>query len=107
MKTIFSLTISFGLIWAAWANTITQTTFKVSGNCEMCEKRIETAATVKGVKSVSWNAKTQQITIQYDAEKVNPENIQQKIAAVGHDTEAFKAPDNIYQHLPHCCQYRH
>ena len=31
--------------------------FKVAGNCEMCEKRIEKAAnSVKGVKSAEWHA---------------------------------------------------
>ena len=85
----------------------TELQFKVSGECEMCKDRIETAAkTVSGVKSAEWTAEKQLLHVEFDAAKTNPDAIQKAIAAVGHDTENFKAPDSVYKELPECCLYR-
>ena len=80
-------------------------TFKVYGNCGMCKKRIEKAAKTEAVSSVVWNVETKIMTITYDAAKVSTDDIQKKIAAVGHDTEKFKADDKVYEKLPGCCLY--
>ena len=80
---------------------------KVSGNCEQCRDRIETAAkSVFGVASAEWSAETKKLNVQFDETKTNSDAIQIAIAQVGHDTEKFKAPDNIYKELPACCLYR-
>ena len=80
---------------------------KVSGECDMCKDRIETAAkTVSGVKSAEWTAKKQMLHVEFDAAKTNSDAIQKAIAKVGHDTEKFKAPDDVYKKLPECCLYR-
>lgn len=82
-------------------------TFNVSGNCELCKKRIEKAAkSVKGVKSASWDAKTKKIHVEFDSMKISADAIQKAIAKAGHDTEKFKADDNTYNELPECCKYR-
>jgi periplasmic mercuric ion binding protein len=83
-------------------------TVKVYGQCGMCKKRIEKAAsTVKGVQSVSWNEDTQMLTLKYDLfKKEAVENVQKKIASVGHDTEKYKADDAAYANLPGCCHYQ-
>ena len=44
--------------------------------------------------------------VQFDDAKTNSEAIQKAIAQAGHDTEKFKAPDNVYKELPECCLYR-
>ena len=81
--------------------------FKVSGNCEMCKDRIETAAkSVSGVALADWSSETKMLHVQFDGAKTNSDDIQKAIAAVGHDTEKFKAPDNVYKELPECCLYR-
>jgi len=81
--------------------------FKVSGNCEMCKERIETAAkSVSGVASAEWNSETKLLHLNFDGGKTNIDNIQKAIAQSGHDTEKFKAPDNVYKELPECCLYR-
>jgi Cu(I)/Ag(I) efflux system membrane fusion protein len=73
----------------------------------MCKDRIETAAkTVSGVKSAEWSAEKQMLDVEFDAAKTNSDAIQKAIAAVGHDTEKFKAPDSVYKALPECCLYR-
>ena len=80
-------------------------TIKVSGNCESCQVRIEKAAKVDGVSKASWDKTTKLLTLVYDPAKVKSDDIQKKIAAVGHDTEKFKADDKAYKGLPGCCQY--
>jgi len=81
--------------------------FKVSGNCEMCKERIETAAkSVSGVASAEWNSETKLLHVSFDGGRSNIDNIQKAIAKVGHDTEKYKAPDNVYKELPECCLYR-
>ena len=80
---------------------------KVSGNCEMCKDRIETAAkSVIGVSSVEWSAETKMLHVQFDGAKTNSDSIQKAIAKVGHDTEKYKASDDVYKALPECCLYR-
>lgn len=81
-------------------------TFKVSGNCGMCESRIEKAAKIDGVNKADWNSKTKVLTLVYKPSKVKSDDIQKKIAAVGHDTPKFKATDKVYNSLPGCCKYR-
>jgi len=81
-------------------------TIKVSGNCESCQARIEKAAKVDGVSKASWDKTTKLLTLVYDPAKVKSDDIQKKIAAVGHDTEKYKADDKVYAKLPGCCKYR-
>lgn len=82
-------------------------TIKVSGNCDMCKDRIETAAkSVAGVTFADWSPETKILQVKFDASKTNSDNIQKAIARVGHDTEKYKAPDDIYKNLPECCLYR-
>ena len=79
---------------------------KVGGECEMCKDRIETAAkTVLGVKSANWEIETKMLHLNFDSSKTSSEEIQKAVAAVGHDTEKFKAPDEVYKKLPECCLY--
>jgi Cu(I)/Ag(I) efflux system membrane fusion protein len=73
----------------------------------MCKDRIETAAkSVSGVSSADWSSETKMLHVQFEAAKASADNIAKAIAAVGHDTEKFKAPDDVYKALPECCLYR-
>ena len=81
-------------------------TFKVWGNCGMCENRIEEAAMgVSGVESADWDKETKMMKITH-VENVNIHEVHQAIADVGHDTENHKAKDEVYENLPGCCLYR-
>lgn len=81
--------------------------FKVSGNCEMCKERIETAAkSVAGVALAEWSTETKMLHVNFDGSKTNVEAIQKAIAKSGHDTGKYKAPDEVYNSLPECCLYR-
>jgi copper chaperone CopZ len=78
---------------------------KVYGNCGMCETKIEKAGNIKKIATVDWNQETQMATITYDATKTNQEEILQRIALVGYDSDHFLAPDDVYSNLHGCCQY--
>ena len=80
--------------------------FKVEGKCGMCKSRIEKAAKIEGVTKAEWDADKQLLTITYMPDMVKIDDLQKKIAAVGHDTEKFKADDKVYDKLPGCCKYR-
>ena len=86
-------------------------TFKVYGNCGMCQSRIEKAAKlVEGVKEVGWDKDTKIIKVKYDdimfAEHNNSiDVVSVKIAEAGHDTQFNSSTDENYNNLPGCCQY--
>jgi mercuric ion binding protein len=79
---------------------------KVSGNCGMCETRIEKAAlAVAGVTKADWNKETKDLTVTFDASKATVDKIEAAEAKVGHDTPKFKADAKTYESLPGCCKY--
>ncbi len=79
---------------------------EVKGNCGMCEKRIEKAASsVDGVSKADWNKDTKKLEITFDDAKTNLDKIEVAIAKVGHDTPHHKAADDVYEKLPGCCHY--
>ena len=80
-------------------------TFKVWGKCESCKARIETAAKAEGAETAAWDMKTLLLTVSYDPQKTSVDAMQKKVASVGHDTEKYKAPDEVYASLPSCCHY--
>ncbi|MCU0387424.1 MAG: heavy-metal-associated domain-containing protein [Chitinophagaceae bacterium] len=104
LRSIFSIIIvmAMGLTVSAQEKT---DTFKVYGNCGMCKSRIEKASKLDGVSAASWNKESKMFSVTYDPAKVSNESIQKSIAAVGHDTELFEAPDKVYKKLHACCLY--
>jgi copper chaperone CopZ len=118
MKTlngIFTVVLALGLSISTSAQTQDHSkmtlvspkteSFKVWGKCEMCKTRIEKTVKAEGVTSAAWDEKTQMLTVTYDPAKTNKDELSKKLAAVGHDTEKYKAPDAVYAKLPGCCHY--
>lgn len=79
--------------------------FKVSGNCEMCKKTIESSLDKKGVNSANWNVESKMMEVVYNPTKISEDQIHQHIASSGYDTEKVKADEKAYKALPGCCQY--
>jgi len=80
--------------------------FKVLGNCDMCVERIEKAAnSVNGVTKSSWNKETKMMKVTFDESKTDMNKIKKAIANVGHDTNEFKAKNEVYNKLPNSCKY--
>lgn len=80
-------------------------TINVNGECGMCKSRIQKTLKIDGISSAVWDVETKLLTVTYNPEKITNDEIQKKIAAVGHDTEKYSAPDDVYSKLPGCCKY--
>src|SRR5574339_332773 len=80
-------------------------TFQVSGNCGMCETKIEKAAKAAGASYAEWNKDTKIMTVKYNSTSSNLAKIQKSIADVGYDNAGAKATDDTYDKLHGCCKY--
>lgn len=78
---------------------------KIYGNCGMCKKTIEKAALKKGTGKADWDNDTQTAQLTFDSSRTNADEILQRIAAAGYDSEKFRATDEAYANLHSCCQY--
>lgn len=78
---------------------------KVYGICGMCEKRIENALDVVGVRDAQWDVQTKMLNIVYNSAKISIEEIHQLCADVGHSTEKIKCSREAYNALHGCCKY--
>jgi len=115
LNLIFTIFLLAGFSMSAFAQThdhsqmnvpsIKNESFKVWGKCEMCKTRIESTLKGEGVTNASWDQKTLMLTVSYDSLKTNRDALSKKLASVGHDTEKYKAPDEVYAKLPACCHY--
>jgi periplasmic mercuric ion binding protein len=102
----FAILTSVVTVVSAQKPFLKSETFKVYGNCDMCKSRIEKAAkATDGVASAEWLVKTKMLTVTFDPAKTNTDAISKKVAAAGHDTDKFKASDDVYTKLPGCCHY--
>jgi len=80
-------------------------TFQVSGNCGMCEAKIEKAAKAAGATYAEWNKETKIITVKYNSTSSNLAKIQKSIANAGYDNVGVKATTEAYDKLHACCKY--
>lgn len=107
---IFSIVLAFASIFqSSFAKTThyETTTFKVSGNCEMCKSRIEAALKKNSaIQSASWDVKTKTVTVVYNPHAISVNQLHQLVADAGHDTDKIKATDAVYKTLPGCCKYK-
>jgi mercuric ion binding protein len=113
VKLIFSLMLVMLLISGLNAQTAAKggqsgpktESFKVYGNCDMCKTRIETGLKMDGINKAEWDQKTKMVTVTYDPSKINVDAMQKKVASLGHDTDKYHAPNEVYAKLPDCCHY--
>ena len=107
IKNIFAIllvSITFSGI-AQTSKKYTEINFRVEGNCGMCEKRIENALDIKGVKLADWNVKTKNCRVVFKNTVITEEEIHKIIAKEGHTTEMVKATKEDYDNLHGCCKY--
>jgi len=91
----------------AEAVDVAEGTFSVEASCAMCKTRIEEAAmAIDGVEFAEFNLDSKELTVKYDAELTNADEILKAVADAGHDNEKYKADDKTYNALPGCCKYR-
>lgn len=109
MKNLFlmlMLVIGFSTMAQEKKNKNAKHDVEVSGNCEMCKKRIEKAAfSVAGVKSAAWHADDATLHLILNEEKCTVDDVEKAVAKAGHDTKNVKAAEADYEKLHACCQY--
>lgn len=92
-------------VQASKAN-VKEETFRVWGNCTMCERAIENSTKhQKGVMEADWDKETDQFTVSFNPDVITLEQIKQQLADIGYDTETHRAKKSVYDALPGCCQY--
>ncbi len=90
----------------ALSTNLKEESFRVYGNCGMCEKTIEgSLKNVKGVILGDWNKETKIMKVKYNPQIITLGQIKQKIADVGYDSDTHRAKDSVYHALHACCQY--
>ena len=102
---IFSLALlsAIGLNGQSKFNT---TSIEVDGLCGMCEKRIENAAYIQGVKKADWSQETHLLELIYNSSKVDEAAIIAAINEAGHDVKNQPASDKQYANVHGCCRFR-
>lgn len=104
-KNILLILLGIILISCSGKNNTTKT-FTVYGNCSMCKSTIEKSVkNIEGIKTGVWDLPTDQMTVEFDPSKISLDDIKQKIADVGYDSDTHRAKDDVYNSLPGCCQY--
>ncbi len=103
---VFLVSVIVGSAFAQNENSM-NIYFPTLGNCYLCKLRIEEAVNnLQGIESVTWDNTTSVTDVTYDDEVMDAFIIMHAIAAVGHDTEWFPAPDSAYNTLVGtCCEY--
>ena len=81
-------------------------TFGISGLCGMCEDRIEAAFDEKGILAADYDLEKKTIHVVYNTKKWDEKRLHKLATAVGHDTDKYKAADEVYANLHGCCKYR-
>ncbi len=101
-----------GLVMMAGLSAVSQNnqtkpegSYKVLGNCGMCEKTIEKAAMKKGVIKADWDKNTKVLVLEFDPKKTSADEILKSVADAGYDNEKYTAPKGAYDKLPDCCKY--
>ena len=101
------LLIGLNLDLSAQIKTDESQSITVYGNCEMCKRRIESAALNSGqVATAKWDLHSYQLTFTPKNRRFNSIKLHEAIASAGHDTNERKADITVYNELHTCCKYR-
>ncbi len=78
---------------------------KTSGECDMCKEKIEsTLGKMSGVKKVTLDVATKDVTVEYITKKTSPDKLRKALAEIGYDADDVKANNRAQRDLPACCQ---
>lgn len=105
MKIMVAFTLMLSIAMNAQIKNGKTETVRIYGNCGMCKTVIEKTGNLKEVAKVEWNKDTKMATLTFDTKKTNQDEILQRIALAGYDSDKFLAPDAVYDNLHGCCQY--
>jgi mercuric ion binding protein len=107
LKILYTTCALFFIVGVHGQDKNKNASFKVQGNCSMCESRIEKAAIrTKGVKFASWNATTKNFELIFNENICTIDDVKKAIVKAGHDVDSLSADTKVYDKLPACCKYR-
>jgi len=111
MKSIFNLLVALTMMLSynvgdAQIKNAKTENLKIHGNCEVCKTRIEKAGNLKNTVYLDYDKETEMAAVTYDTTKTSVDNILKRIALEGYDNEKYYAPDDTYDKLGKCCQYK-
>ena len=106
MMLILAIVMSVPTILMAQSKAKADTvTIKTSAVCNTCKQRIENDLSfAKGVKKVTLDLKSQNVTVLYDTAKTNPDALRKAITLIGYDADGWIADEKAYNKLPDCCK---
>jgi len=102
---IFSLAL-LSVIGLNGQSKFNTTSIEVDGLCGMCEKRIENAAYIQGVKKADWSQETHLLELIYNSSKVDEAAIIAAINEAVHDVKNHPASYKQYANVHGCCRFR-
>lgn len=108
MKYLIILSLFFSSICFSQDNNekSQKVSFTVKGVCKMCKDRIEKGTIkIKGIKYVTWDIMSNNVSLIYNSKKISLDEIHKGISLLGHSTNKYTAPSEIYNNLPNCCMY--
>ena len=97
MKKLILLTVALFFAVVLQAQTIKEVVFTTEPEieCNNCVKRIkDNLRFEKGVKAINPDLKTKLVTIQYDSEKTNPENLIKAFAKIKYTAVVVEPKDD-------------
>lgn len=78
---------------------------QTNGVCAECKKiMMEFVPQANGVIGCGYDMNTSKITISYDANRTNPDNLRKFISLLGFDADGVKADAAARAKLPACCR---
>lgn len=105
LKIFSTLLVCCAIATTSFSQKSKTDTFQVSGNCGMCETKIEKAAKAAGASYAEWNKDSKIITVKYNSASSNLAKIQKSIADAGYDNVGVKSTAEAYDKLHGCCKY--
>lgn len=73
--------------------------------CDMCKDRIEkNLGEIEGIEKVSVNHQEKFAEVVFDTEKLDIDDVREKIADIGYQADDIKANKRAYRKLPNCCK---
>jgi mercuric ion binding protein len=97
--------MSFGAEAQSFASAENVVKIKTSAICKMCKKRIERDLSLtKGVEKAELNLDNKVVTVAFNSEKTNAEEIKRAISKIGYDADNVVADQKSHDRLPDCCQ---
>jgi periplasmic mercuric ion binding protein len=109
-KNMFAFGFALIVLVVMASRTLAQTgsseiKIKTSVVCNMCKENIEKyLAFEKGVKRSEVDVQGKTVTVTYDPDKTNPDNIRKAITKSGYDADDMPANPKAYKKLDACCK---